>query len=164
VKPVTDDDPLPVVPASELDDGEAVARWLIEPLWARAAVGVLGGAPKCCKSWLALDLAVSVASNSDCLGAFSIDDPGPVLLYMAEDAAPVVRHGSPVSAALAASTSQPFPSTSSRYLLSASIVDVTKRAFAKPFAAVARASCCSIPSCAFTASMSHVTCRMSRLM
>jgi hypothetical protein len=86
-----DDDVLPVVRASDLDDGDTLARWLVDTLWARAAVGVLGGAPKCCKSWLALDLAVSVASGTPCLGAFDVDDPGPVLLYMAEDAAPVVK-------------------------------------------------------------------------
>jgi RecA-family ATPase len=86
-----DDDPLTVVRASDLDDGDTLARWLVDTLWARAAVGILGGAPKCCKSWLALDLAVSVASGTACLGAFDVDDPGPVLLYMAEDAAPVVK-------------------------------------------------------------------------
>ena len=89
--PAPDDDVLPVVRASDLDDGDTLARWLVDTLWARAAVGVLGGAPKCCKSWLALDLAVSVASGTACLGAFDVDDPGPVLLYMAEDAAPVVK-------------------------------------------------------------------------
>ena len=31
------------------------------------AVGILGGEPKCCKSFLALDLAVSVASGAPCL-------------------------------------------------------------------------------------------------
>jgi hypothetical protein len=86
-----DDDALVVVRAADLEDGDAVARWLVEPLWARAAVGVLGGSPKCCKSFLALELAVSVASGTPCLGAFAACDPGPVLLYMAEDAAPVVK-------------------------------------------------------------------------
>ena len=86
-----DDDALPVVRAADLDDGDSLPRWLVHTLWARAAVGVLGGAPKCCKSWLALDLAVSVASGSACLGAFNVDAPGPVLLYMAEDAAAVVK-------------------------------------------------------------------------
>lgn len=86
-----DDDALPVVRAAELDDGDALPRWLVDTLWARAAVGVLGGAPKCCKSWLALDIAVSVASATACLGAFDVDDAGPVLLYMAEDSAPVVK-------------------------------------------------------------------------
>jgi RecA-family ATPase len=87
----TDDDALPVVRAADLDDGDALPQWLVDTLWARAAVGVLGGAPKCCKSWLALDLAVSVATGTACLGAFDVDEAGPVLLYMAEDAAPVVK-------------------------------------------------------------------------
>ena len=86
-----EDDALPVVRAADLDEGKPDHNWLVERLWARVAVGVLGGAPKCCKSWLALDLAISVASNTPCLGAFSIHDAGPVLLYMAEDAAPIVK-------------------------------------------------------------------------
>src|SRR5204862_1412507 len=43
------------------------------------------------KSWLGLDLAVSVASGTDCLGAFPVDAPGPVLIYLAEDPLPRVR-------------------------------------------------------------------------
>lgn len=86
-----DDDALAVVRAADLDDGDTLPRWLVDTLWARSAVGVLGGAPKSCKSWLALDLAVSVATGTPCLDAFDVDHPGPVLLYMAEDAAPVVK-------------------------------------------------------------------------
>ena len=82
---------LPVVRAADLDDASDVPRWLVEGLWARAGVGILGGAPKCCKSWLALDLALSVASQTPCLDAFAVHDPGPVMLYMAEDAASVVK-------------------------------------------------------------------------
>lgn len=85
------DDPLPVVRAADLDDGDTLPRWLVDTLWARSAVGVLGGAPKTCKSWLALELALSVATGTLCLGAFDVDAPGPVLLYMAEDAASVVK-------------------------------------------------------------------------
>ena len=91
MKPEADDDALPVVRAADLDDGDTHPRWLIDTLWARAAVGVLGGAPKSCKSWLALDLAVSVATGTPCLDVFDVADPGPVVLYMAEDAAPVVK-------------------------------------------------------------------------
>jgi len=86
-----DDDCLPVVPAAELDEPDPSRRWLVEGLWARAGVGIIGGAPKSCKSWLALDLALSVASRTPCLGAFSVADPGGVLIYMAEDAAVVVK-------------------------------------------------------------------------
>lgn len=86
-----DDRVLPVVAAAELDSADAARRWLIENLWARAGVGIIGGAPKCCKSWLGLDLAVSVASATPCLDIFHVTEPGGVLVYMAEDAAPVVK-------------------------------------------------------------------------
>jgi hypothetical protein len=82
---------LPVVRAADLVDANETQRWLVSSLWGRAAVGILGGAPKCCKSWLALDLAVSVASRTPALGRFAIEDPGSVMLYMAEDAAAVVK-------------------------------------------------------------------------
>jgi AAA domain len=88
---VSDDALLPVVRAAKLADAPEAERWLVASLWARAAVGILGGAPKCCKSWLALELSVSVASATPCLGRFSVEDPGSVMLYMAEDSAPVVK-------------------------------------------------------------------------
>ena len=66
-------------------------RWLVRELWARAAVGVLGGAPKTCKSWLGLDMAVSVASATTCLGRLHVDDPGLALIYLAEDSPAMVR-------------------------------------------------------------------------
>ena len=83
---MTDPDSLPVVRAADLADPEPHRRWLVDSLWARAGVGIVGGAPKCCKSWLGLDLALSVASNTPCLGRFAVHDPGPALVYMAEDA------------------------------------------------------------------------------
>jgi hypothetical protein len=84
-------DLLPVVLARDLTDLDADQCWLVEPLWARAGVGILGGAPKCHKSWIGLDLALSVASDTPCLGRFDVRDPGPVLLYLAEDAPGVVK-------------------------------------------------------------------------
>ena len=65
--------------------------WLIEPIWAHQAVGVIGGAPKCCKTYLALEMALAVASGTPCLGRFTVKDPGPVLLFAAEDAPRQVR-------------------------------------------------------------------------
>ena len=41
-----DDCVLPVVRAAELDEPDPARRWLIEKLWARAGVGIIGGAPK----------------------------------------------------------------------------------------------------------------------
>ena len=84
-------DLLPVVHAADVVDAEPGPRWLVASLWARAGVGILGGAPKCCKSWLALEMAIAVASGTPCLGVFEVGEPGPALLYMAEDAAPVVK-------------------------------------------------------------------------
>src|SRR5207249_1436166 len=60
-------------------------------LWGEASVGVIGGAPKCAKTWLGLDLALSVATGTACLGQYAVPKPGPVLVYLAEDALPVVR-------------------------------------------------------------------------
>ena len=65
--------------------------WLIEDLWAHQAVGLIGGAPKCCKTYLALEIALAVASGTPCLGRFPVHDTGPVLLFAAEDA-PVQVH------------------------------------------------------------------------
>jgi hypothetical protein len=82
---------LPVRPAHLLDSLAAEQRWLIEGLWAAEAVGIVGGEPKCCKSFLALDMAVSVASASPCLRRFPVARAGRVLLFPAEDAPSVVR-------------------------------------------------------------------------
>jgi hypothetical protein len=82
---------LPVCRANQLEIKPPEQLWLIEPLWAHSAVGIIGGAPKCCKSWLGLDMAVSVASATPCLGHFAVKNPGPALIFLAEDANSAVR-------------------------------------------------------------------------
>lgn len=82
---------LPVEPAHRLAIRAEERRWLVTDLWAEEAVGIVGGEPKCCKSFLALDLAVSVASGAPCLRRFPVTRPGRVLLYAAEDALHIVR-------------------------------------------------------------------------
>ncbi len=82
---------LSTIRAYEVPPEAAEMRWLAHDLWARQAVGIIGGAPKSFKSWLALDLAVSVASGTPALGRFAVDEPGPVAAYLAEDALPLVR-------------------------------------------------------------------------
>ena len=82
---------LPVEPAYRLAERPEERRWLVETLWAEEAVGIVGGEPKCCKSFLALDLAVAVASGAPCLRRYAVPRPGRVLLYAAEDALDVVR-------------------------------------------------------------------------
>lgn len=83
---------LPVQRASQIPPNFAgLTSWLVEDLWCDQAVGILGGEPKCCKSFLALDLAVSVASGAPCLRQFPVVRTGPVLIFPAEDALGVVR-------------------------------------------------------------------------
>ncbi len=82
---------LPVQPAHQLPVRTEAQRWLVTGLWLEQAVGVLGGEPKCCKSFLALDIAVSVASGAACLRNFPVPTAGRVLLYAAEDALHIVR-------------------------------------------------------------------------
>lgn len=82
---------LTVVQAAALEQAPPGRNWLIENLWLAQTVGFLGSPPKHCKTWLALEMAVCVASGSPCLGAFAVPDPGPVLLYAAEDSAATVR-------------------------------------------------------------------------
>ena len=89
--PVECDQPLPVVRIGEIRSEENAQRWLVEQLWGESSVGVIGGAPKCAKTWLGLDLALSVATGTACLGKYVVPRAGPVLVYLAEDALPVVR-------------------------------------------------------------------------
>jgi hypothetical protein len=83
-------DALPVQMVSELEEQQGVP-WLVEGLWAQQGVGLLCGSPKSCKTWLALELALSVASNTPVLGRYDVIDPGAVLLFAAEDAPAMVR-------------------------------------------------------------------------
>ncbi len=82
---------LPVERAGDLSLAAARTQWLIEDLWAEQAVGILGGEPKCCKTFLALDMAVSVASGTPCLRQFPVRQKGSVLLFPAEDSLAMVR-------------------------------------------------------------------------
>jgi hypothetical protein len=83
--------PLPVVRASDIEPITHKPSWLIDQLWTYQAVGVIGGSPKSGKTWLALEMAVSVASGNPCLGRFEVLSPGRVLIYAAEDSAVAVR-------------------------------------------------------------------------
>jgi AAA domain len=77
--------PLPTTHVAEIAARPPDQPWLVRSLWPASAVGLIGGPPKCAKTWLALDLALSVASDTPCLGALAVESPGPVLLYLAED-------------------------------------------------------------------------------
>jgi hypothetical protein len=89
--PASVDQALPVVRVGEIKGEESSQRWLVEGLWGARSVGVIGGAPKCAKTWLGLDMALSVATGTACLGKYAVPEPGSVLVYLAEDALLVVR-------------------------------------------------------------------------
>jgi hypothetical protein len=84
--------PFPVVRPCDLRTSAAsTTPWLIDQLWTAQAVGIIGGTPKSYKTWMALEMAVAVASGSTCLGSFAVPSPGPVLLYAAEDSESALR-------------------------------------------------------------------------
>ena len=82
---------LPVVQVSQIPLEPQPRRWLVEGLWGAAAVGLIGGAPKSCKSYLGLELAVAVASGTSALGQYPVMESGPALIYLAEDSLSDVR-------------------------------------------------------------------------
>lgn len=82
---------LPVQPAYRLSAQTEEQRWLVKELWSEGAVGIVGGEPKCGKSFLALELAVAVAAGTPALRRFPVPRPGRVLLYAAEDAPHIIR-------------------------------------------------------------------------
>jgi hypothetical protein len=83
--------PLRIMRAGEIHRRDEGQRWLIEPLVPHSACVIAGGQPKSFKSWLGLDVAVSVASDTPCLGHFHVRHHGTTLVYLAEDALPDVR-------------------------------------------------------------------------
>jgi len=82
---------LPTLLAHRIAERPQECRWLIDELWGDEAVGIVGGEPKCCKSFLALAMAVSVAGGVPCMRRFVPTQTGRVLLFAAEDALHVVR-------------------------------------------------------------------------
>lgn len=83
--------PLPIQWPEELATPSPDLRWLVEPLWLRTGVGVIGGTPKSYKTWLALEIATAAATDTPCLGRFPVRAPGAALLCLAEHELPAVR-------------------------------------------------------------------------
>ena len=77
--------PFPVADPAALPVRDEATRWLVDGLWPRDSVGVIGGEAKLGKTWLALELAVAVAGHIPCLGRFDVARAGRVLLFAAED-------------------------------------------------------------------------------
>lgn len=67
-------------------------HWLIESMWFAGGVGLLGGHAKVCKTYLAAEISLAVASGLPALGKLPTNQGGPVLFYGAEDALPMLTH------------------------------------------------------------------------
>jgi hypothetical protein len=76
--------PYTTTPASALEEPDPSRLWLVEHLWQRSGTGIVGGTAKGAKTWLCLDLALSIASNTPMLDRFAIHRPGGVLFVSAE--------------------------------------------------------------------------------
>jgi len=60
------------------------ARFLLRRYWPADAYGVIAAGSKAGKTWLALDIAVAVATGGVALGLIAVDRPGPVLVFLGE--------------------------------------------------------------------------------
>ena len=60
-------------------------KWLVQDVWTQGGCGFISGAPKSYKSWMALDLAVSVATATPWLGTYEVKSERPVLYLQEED-------------------------------------------------------------------------------
>ncbi len=83
--------PLPILRISEIEPTPPGATWLIENIWLAAGVGLVGGQAKVCKTYLAAELSLAVASGLHALGRYPTLMPGPVLFYGAEDSLAALR-------------------------------------------------------------------------
>ena len=69
--------------AQLLSKPEPQLAWLIENIWVDKSRGLIAGNPGVGKTWLALDMLISVASGQLCLGKYAVKQ-GPVLLVEEE--------------------------------------------------------------------------------
>jgi hypothetical protein len=65
--------------------------WTVEGIWSHDAHGLIAGEPKTFKSFVATDLAVSVASGTRFLGRFEVPETGPVILIQEENTAAMMK-------------------------------------------------------------------------
>jgi hypothetical protein len=78
-------EPFPIRHLSQVVPKAPENTWLVEGLWSHGAVGFIGGAPKSCKTWLACEIGLAVATGQPALGRYPVHHPGKVLFYGAED-------------------------------------------------------------------------------
>lgn len=60
-------------------------RWLVHEIWTKGGCGFISGAPKSYKSWMALDLAISVSTGTPFLGVDDYHTSEAPVLYLQEE-------------------------------------------------------------------------------
>lgn len=66
-------------------------EWLVDGIATKGSVGFVAGQPKSFKSWVALDLALSISTGARFLDHFQVVEPGPVLYIQEEDSAITIK-------------------------------------------------------------------------
>lgn len=66
-------------------------EWLVDDAWVDRSVGFISGRSKSYKTWIALDMALSLVSGEPFLGRYPVRRTGPVLLIQEEDPSPVLQ-------------------------------------------------------------------------
>lgn len=75
---------------SVFDREHEAIRWLVADIWGEGEVGFISGLPKAYKSWIALDLGVSISTGTRFLNVFQTRHH-PVLLIQEEDPKPILQ-------------------------------------------------------------------------
>lgn len=78
-------------PLEELIRDAKQPVWIVDGILTEGACGFIAGEPKAFKSWIALDLTLSVATGAHFLNHFRVERPGPVLYIQEEDPLPVIK-------------------------------------------------------------------------
>jgi hypothetical protein len=66
-------------------------KYIIKDVLSEGACGFIAAEPKTYKSWIGLDMAMSVATGADFLGHFRVNEPGPVFYIQEEDPPATLR-------------------------------------------------------------------------
>ena len=66
-------------------------EWLVEDSWVNGTVGFISGRSKSYKTWIGLDLALSILSGRPFLDQFVVGKTGPVILVQEEDPMPILQ-------------------------------------------------------------------------
>lgn len=88
---LTDDERQPPVRFGALLRNVKRPKYLIEGVLTEGACGFIAGEPKCYKSWVGLDMALSIATGANFLDTFRVVNPGGVLYVQEEDPLPTLK-------------------------------------------------------------------------